>query len=253
MKKLWDVLGALALAAVLFTLEAPGYCAGFWDQLEKITAASAQKKRSGEFISPLEAAAGSERGKLSYAQLHYNQGVEFQKKGNFEEALKNYRKSLEMDPRNAKAFINMGIAFYMQDRLNEAIFQFRSALEIDPNDAKAHFDLGLALDDKGDFKEAILHFQKAVEIDPGYHAAVSRSTRESRAYYGAAIASAQRGDLRQAIAYFKKTCELGDDKGCGQARELQKSAGTEGDEDLESFNDDTEGFLAQASQGGGGL
>ncbi|NPV81028.1 MAG: tetratricopeptide repeat protein [Firmicutes bacterium] len=54
-----------------------------------------------------------------------------------------------------------------QPSLNEAIRLYRKALEIDPTLADAHFQLGLALYDLGKFQESAASFRRALELSPG--------------------------------------------------------------------------------------
>jgi Flp pilus assembly protein TadD len=58
-------------------------------------------------------------------------------------------------------------------RTDEAIVQFRKALEIDPRYAEAHNNLGVALAGCGRTNEAIEHFRKALELKPDYAMALN--------------------------------------------------------------------------------
>ena len=54
----------------------------------------------------------------------------------------------------------------MKDRLDEAMAEFRRAVEIDPKSAEAYNNIGRILASKGQLDEAIPYFQNAVAIDP---------------------------------------------------------------------------------------
>ena len=55
-----------------------------------------------------------------------------------------------------------------------AIAEFRKAIDLNPKDAFAHTNLGLALYAKKDLDEAIAVFRKAIDLDPNYAYAAHR-------------------------------------------------------------------------------
>ena len=65
-------------------------------------------------------------------------------KKNFNQALVNYKKSLEINPNYAEGHNNLGIAFYKLGKFNESIDSYQRAIIIKPNFSKAHNNLGLA-------------------------------------------------------------------------------------------------------------
>jgi Flp pilus assembly protein TadD len=49
---------------------------------------------------------------------------------------------------------------------DEAIYQFRQSLQIDQNNSDTHVNLAIALANKGELREAIEHFRTALYIKP---------------------------------------------------------------------------------------
>ena len=88
-------------------------------------------------------------------------------KGQLDEAIAQFQKILETDPRNADAYANWGNALLQKGEVAEAIVHYQKALEIDPNNADAHNDLGAALTRKGQLAGAMEQFQEALRLDPG--------------------------------------------------------------------------------------
>ena len=61
------------------------------------------------------------------------------KSGDYEQAITNYRKALEIRPNNAKAQFNLGDAYYAKQSYDTAFIEFQKVLEMSP-DAKLKSD-----------------------------------------------------------------------------------------------------------------
>ncbi len=121
--------------------------------------------------------------KPNYVEACNNLGLASATRGHFDEAIACYQKAIQIGPNSAVARYNLGNALTECRRVNEAITQYRKALEITPDFAEAHNNLGNALLGSGHFDEAIVHFQKALQIRPDFADArdnlgVAQSRRE---------------------------------------------------------------------------
>ena len=87
---------------------------------------------------------------------------------NFDKAVINYKKSIEINPDYAEGHNNLGSALYKLGKFNEAIDSYQRALKIKPNFTEAYNNLGLAFEDLGKFNEAIDSYQRAIKINPEY-------------------------------------------------------------------------------------
>ena len=65
---------------------------------------------------------------------------------------------------NLIAHLNLGIAFSDRGQFDEAIVQYRKVLELKPRYAEAHYNLGLALARRGRTDEALGQFQEALAL-----------------------------------------------------------------------------------------
>ncbi len=67
------------------------------------------------------------------------------------------------------------VAFALSDKhqYQAAIPEWKKALEMDPDDAKAHINLGTALAETGQADAALVHFQRAIDLNPVYASAYS--------------------------------------------------------------------------------
>lgn len=105
---------------------------------------------------------------LGVAESHFRLGLIAEREGRLEEAVREYRKSAEGDPRHALTRVNLGALLARSGRPEEAEHSFREAIAIDPNYAKAYLNLGTLLyrrDRRGEGKAAL---ERAVLLDPEY-------------------------------------------------------------------------------------
>ena len=79
------------------------------------------------------------------AQTHFYIGLSYQqeKKGRYEEAIKEYNQAIELNPNFAEAYNNRGNAKHELRRYEEAIKDYDQAIELNPNFAEAHNNRGL--------------------------------------------------------------------------------------------------------------
>jgi cytochrome c-type biogenesis protein CcmH/NrfG len=88
---------------------------------------------------------------------------------NYDDAIKLYRKALEIRPEAMDVHTDMGMAMFYQNRFDEAIAEFERTLNADPKNAEALFILGVAmLHGKNDTKRALEYWQKLVETNPNH-------------------------------------------------------------------------------------
>ncbi len=93
------------------------------------------------------------KGKAAYSQNQY------------EEAVKNYTKALEIEPTLQKTLFNRGLAYYRLNKWQEARADLKAAVSIKPQDHEAIFYIGLSDFGEGKFGEAAEQFDKAADIE----------------------------------------------------------------------------------------
>src|SRR2546427_13282686 len=93
---------------------------------------------------------GSSGDELKPQRLDYlNEALALERQGDYEAALTSYRLALRDHPNDARILQNMAIAFTKTRRLDEAIRHYRRALELDNGLAGAHHRLALLLLERG--------------------------------------------------------------------------------------------------------
>src|SRR3989440_1884743 len=84
--------------------------------------------------------------------------------GQFEEGIAEGKRSVELDPLSIVINVDLGETFYYAHRYDEAARQMRKALAIDPTSFYAHYNLGIVLQLKGDLSGAIAEYEKAKQL-----------------------------------------------------------------------------------------
>jgi len=127
-----------------------------------------------------------------------NLGIALIKRGEVDEAISQYDKSLQLHSDYAQAHYNLGNALLQKGEVDQAIAQCQEALRLQPNDADAHVALGNALLTKEDVDGAIAHYFKALKLRPD----------DSNAHYNLGNALLAKGEATDAIAHYQKTLEI---------------------------------------------
>lgn len=87
-------------------------------------------------------------------------------KGELDQAISNYNKAIELNPRLADAYNNRGLAYARKEQYDRAVGDFSRAVEIDPRFDRAYNNLGNAHVAKGEPERAIPNYNKAIIINP---------------------------------------------------------------------------------------
>lgn len=125
---------------------------------------------------------------------HYNLGNLLAVRGDVDEAIIHFRKSVEAKPDQAEARNNLASVLTARGRFDEAMAEYRQALRIQPDHAEAHYNLGTVLVGLGQTDEAIFHLQKALAAKPNY----------AKAHRKLATVLAGRGQADEAVVHFRK-------------------------------------------------
>jgi tetratricopeptide (TPR) repeat protein len=92
--------------------------------------------------------------KEKQAEKHFKDGFAYQNQGDLDRALEEYKKSIQLDPGNTKAYTNAGAIYLKKEDYDRAIQQFKKVIELSQWDTKAHYNLGYAYLKKGEVGKA---------------------------------------------------------------------------------------------------
>jgi len=102
--------------------------------------------------------------------------------GQFDEAIAEGKRSVELDPLSIVINADLGETFFYARRFDESVAQLRKTLEIDPTSFYAHYNLGLALQANGDLSGAITEYEKAKQLSD--NPAVATFWAQAKAHAG---------------------------------------------------------------------
>lgn len=88
-------------------------------------------------------------------EAYYNRGVTYHHKGDYDRAIEDYTKTIQLKPDYTNAYYNRGLSFDNKGASDRAIDDFTRVIQLDPNDAGAYFNRGLVSRDEEDMTEAI--------------------------------------------------------------------------------------------------
>jgi len=130
--------------------------------------------------------------------LHNNLANILSDNGKTEEAIKHFKKSLELKSDSAEVYNNLGDAMCNIGRIDEGIEYYKKAISLNPRLAAAHYNLAVSLAEYGKTDEAINEYKKALEIRPD-----NLDTLSNLAYL-----LAEHGKTDEAIAYYQKALAI---------------------------------------------
>ena len=110
---------------------------------------------------------GSSKGELKPKRLDYlSEAMALERQGDYDAALTSYRLALRDRPNDTKILQNMAIAFTKTSRPEEAIRCYRRALEVAPELSGAHYGLAFLLLKRGDHPGAEKHLEAFLSNPP---------------------------------------------------------------------------------------
>ena len=154
-----------------------------------------RKGNSDEAIKQFQEAI---RLKPDFAEAHYNFGNVLDRRGQTDEAINQYQEAIRLKPEYAKAHNNLGLSLDRKGRTEEAIAQYQEAIRLKPDFAEADNNLGIALLRKNQLDEAISQFRGAIHLKPDY--------AEALCNLGTALAA--RGQFDEAIKNYRQALQI---------------------------------------------
>src|SRR5207302_1785345 len=176
----------------------------------------------------------------SDAGAHNNLGVLYFQKGLLEDAIGEFSRALELDPKMQVAQRNLEIAYHNSgyyDRRVAELRELEKAVELNPDNAHAHYLMAFVLGDMGRHQEARSASKRAIQLNPPLARAqtnlsLERYNAERRsqqlrarespepqvvegnelAHYNLGLAFRQKGYYNEALREYRLALERGEDR-----------------------------------------
>jgi len=97
---------------------------------------------------------------------YLNEGLALERQGDYDAALTSYRLALRDNPQDIRVLQNIAIAYSKTQQHEEAIRFYRKALEIDPALGGAHYGLAFLLLKRGEVEAASVHLERFLDRPP---------------------------------------------------------------------------------------
>jgi len=78
------------------------------------------------------------------ADAYYNRGLAYAKKNDAEHAIADYSKAIELNPRDSDTYFNRGLAYYKENKMEESIADYTKVIELNPNEGDVYYNRALA-------------------------------------------------------------------------------------------------------------
>ncbi|MDR1346049.1 MAG: tetratricopeptide repeat protein [Bacteroidales bacterium] len=135
------------------------------------------------------------------ANAYNNRGNAYALKCDYDKAIEDYNKSIELEPGLAEVYNNRGNIYAEKGDYDHAIEDYNKTITLNPDIADAHNNRGTAYGKKGDYDKAIEDYNKAIKLKPDY----------AGAYNNRGSAYNDKGDYDKAIEDCNKAIALNSD------------------------------------------
>ena len=134
----------------------------------------------------------------SPAEKHYRDATAFHTRGEFEQAIPEYKKAITLNPNSAILYNRLGVAYSELKQYDAALDAYQMALALSPMTAEPHYNIGLVYLKQGDLSRAVEAFKRAIAID----------NKWEDAYIGLGEVYLKQGNLEQAVRAYKQAIRL---------------------------------------------
>jgi tetratricopeptide (TPR) repeat protein len=100
------------------------------------------------------------------AKPFYNRGVVYADKGEYDRAIEDYNRAIELQPKYAEAFYSRGTSYAHKGEYDRAIQDFDQAIALKPEFAMAFYNRGSSYARKGEYDRAIQDLNQLITLEP---------------------------------------------------------------------------------------
>ena len=141
-----------------------------------------------------------------------NRGIANYEKGLYDEAIADYTKARELDPKHADVYNNRGGAYHAKKLYEEAIADYDEAIRLNDQDAAFYYNRAGTYADQKSYKKAISDYDTAIGL---YEKAIQASSNKeveleekcAEAYNNRGTVFAKQELYKEALADFTKALE----------------------------------------------
>lgn len=115
---------------------------------------------------------------VNYALIHIRRGDSFLTMRNYEKALSEYEKAVELSPKDALCYRAIGYLYVQQKKYPQSINYYLKALELEPDNDITLMNIGTSYAAQGLHDEAKKYFDRALTVNPDIAEAYYNKSQE---------------------------------------------------------------------------
>lgn len=104
----------------------------------------------------------------SFAFNHNNLGAMRYLDGDMDNAEKEYKMALNLNPNEPMAHGNLGLIYFKEDKLDDALSEYKREISVNPNYDNVYFNLGLLYYKLERYEDAVDNWKKTLIINPNH-------------------------------------------------------------------------------------
>jgi len=94
----------------------------------------------------------------------------------YEKAAECFKKMIELEPDNYRAWYNLGIAYFNLNKTEDALIAYKRAVQIKPDYMYCYYNIGLLYEvQKGELETALQYYEKALSYNKNFTYALQAS------------------------------------------------------------------------------
>jgi len=132
------------------------------------------------------------------SEEHYTRGESYLGNNMLDEAIEEFKKSIELDPNFSDPHARLGVAYLRKGMLNEALLQFNQSIILNSSDFESFTYMGIIYRRKDMTDKSIIMLKKAIEINSLCCTAI----------YNLGTAYLNKGELNKAIEYYNEVINI---------------------------------------------
>jgi len=146
-----------------------------------------------------------------HALYYSDRGDDYLNSGNYDLAIAEYTRAIELDSSLAYLYYNRGLAYEQKGDYRSAILDFSQVIQMNPGEGEAYFERGFNYALNGDYELSVNDFTQAIELNP----------QDAYAYNNRGFSYENLGQVDEAIRDFEKVLELTSDPDLRQGVEAE--------------------------------
>ena len=169
------------------------------------------KEKAESVVEKLMTAMKSER----TAEDYYNKGIVNIQEKEYDKALENFNRAIELDPKYIEAYDKRAMVYAITEHYNKAIQDYTEVIKLDSKNISAYRERGKCYDALSQYEAALKDCEKVLQLDPSDKSVehmrlllIEKLKPIAEVYYNDGITDLNKKNYSKAIKNFSRVIEL---------------------------------------------